>query len=174
MRNLDNERFVSVLDNAYKPFADVATNYNGLGTIIEPRHQIKPAEVEIQGPRPEAVRRYLRELERMKRNLHTIVGDTKGLPQITSALQVWNDVFGVLTKLHDQIDFVDFETINITQKMVTLVMIVPDAAATDAIEKALKQQVPYLAEMELEPWSLSPVTNTNLQRVTLNYKRNER
>jgi hypothetical protein len=172
-RQLDNERFASVLDNAYKPFQDVATSYNGLGSIIEARHHVKPNDVEISGPRPEAVKRYLRELERMKRNLHTIVGDTKGLPQITSALETWNQIFGVVAKLHDKIDFIDFETININQKMVTLVMVVADAEATQELEKGLKQ-VPYLADMELESWSLSPVMGTNLQKVTFNYKRNER
>ncbi len=173
MRQLDNERFASVLDNAYKPFADVAANYNGLGSLIETRHQVKPQEVETGGPRWEAVRRYLSSLERMKKNLHTIVGDTKGLPQIKSALQVWNDIFGVVGKMHDQIDFIDFETIKITQRMVTLVMILPDAEAAVRLEEELKK-VPYLSEMELEAWSTTPLAGTNLQRITFNFKRMDR
>lgn len=172
-RQLDNERFASVLDNAYKPFAVVANSYNDLGTLIEARHQVKPNDVEAAGPRPEAVRRYLIQLERMKRNLHTIVGDTKGLPPITSALQVWNDVFGVVGKLHDQMDFIDFETINITQKMVTLVMILPDAEAAVRLEEGLKK-LEFLSAMELEAWSASPLSGTNLQRITFNFKRTER
>jgi len=173
MRTLDNERFVSVLDNAYKPFAAVADSYNGLGSLVEARHQVKPNEVETAGPRPEAVQRYLKALDRMKRHLHTIVGDTKGLPQITSALGVWNEIFGVVTKLHDQVDFIDFESINITQKMVTLVMVMPDAEAAVRLEEGLKK-IPYLSEMELDPWSTTPLAGTNLQRITFAFKRVDR
>ncbi|MFI5403372.1 MAG: pilus assembly protein PilM, partial [Planctomycetota bacterium] len=168
MRQLDNQRFVSILDNAYKPFLDVATSYNGLGTLIETRHQVKPQEIENTPPRWEAVRRYLKTLDRMKRNLHTIVGDTKGLPPITSALQVWNDIFGVVGKLHDQVDFIDFETITITQRLVTLVMIIPDAEAAVRLEEGLKQ-VPFLSTMELESWSATPLSGTNFQRIAFNF-----
>jgi hypothetical protein len=174
MRTLDNERFASVLDNAYKPFQDVATNYNGLGSIIEARHHVKPEKVEAAGPRYEAVKRYLRELERMKRNLHTIVGDTKGLPQITSALQIWNDVFGLVARLHEKLRFIDFTTINVSQTMVTLVMIVPDAEATQELEQGLKT-LPSLSQMVLEDgWNLSPVTGTDLQTVTFTFKKDEK
>ena len=172
MRQLDNERFASVLDNAYKPFADVAASYNGLGGI-EARYQVKPQDVEIAGPRPETVRRYLQQLDKMKRHLHSIVGDTKGLPQITSALGVWNDIFKTVGTLHDQLDYIDFESYNITQKSVTLVLIVPDAEAAVRLEEALKK-LPYLSEMELEPWSASPLSGTNLQRITFNFKKVDR
>lgn len=175
MRQLDNERFVSVLDNAYKPFADVAANYNGLGSLIEARHQVKPNEIETPaaGPRPETVKRYLRELERMKRNLHTIVGDTKGLPQITSALGVWNEIFGAIGKLHEQIDFIDIESIKITQKMVTIVMITPDVEAGVALEAGLKK-IEFLGAMELEPWSANPLAGTNFQRIPFNFKKKDK
>ena len=67
----------------------------------------------------------------------------------------------------------NFETINITQKMVTLVMVMPDAEAAVRLEEGLKK-IPYLSEMELDPWSTTPLTGTNLQRITFTFKRMER
>ncbi|HEX5137595.1 MAG TPA: pilus assembly protein PilM [Planctomycetota bacterium] len=173
MRQLERERFEPIVDSAYKPFADVVAAYNGLGNMIEARHQVDPNAVERGGPKPEAVRRFLQALDRMKRNLHTIVGDAKGLPQITSALQVWNEVFAIVGKLHEQIDFIDFETIEITQKQVTLAMILPDVEAGQRLEEGLKK-VDFLSEMKLDEWGASPLSGTNLQRITFVFKRLER
>ncbi len=173
MRQLEHQRFEGIVDSAYKPFADVVASYNGLGSMIEERHQVDPNAVERGGPKPEAVKRFLQTLERMKRNLHTIVGDAKGLPQITSALQVWNDIFATVGKLHEQIDFVDFESIEVTQKRVTLVMVLPDVEAGQRLEEGLKR-VEFLSAMTLEEWGASPYPGTNHQKITFSFKRIER
>jgi type IV pilus assembly protein PilM len=178
MRRLERERFESIVDSAYKPFADVVASYNGLGSLIEARQQVDPNEVEKGGPKPEAVKRFLGALDRMKRTLHGIVGDTKGLPQITSALQVWDEIFAVVGSLHEKIRFIDFETIDITQKRVTLVMVLPDIEAGKDLEEGLKK-VSLLSEMELEEWGAMPISGTDfegapLQRITFNYKKKDR
>jgi len=173
MRQLEHDRFEPIVDSAYKPFADVVAAYNGLGNMIEARHQVDPNGVERGGPKPEAVRRFLQALDRMKRNLHTIVGDAKGLPQITSALQVWNDIFTTVGKLHEQIDFVDFDLIEITQKRVTLGMILPDVEAGQRLEEGLKK-VQFLSEMKLDEWGASPLSQTNFQKITFVFKRSDR
>jgi hypothetical protein len=176
MRQLERERFEGIVDSAYKPFADVVAAYAGLGGIIEARHQVDANAVERGppgAPKSEAVKRFLQALDRMKRNLHTIVGDAKGLPQITSALQIWNDIFATVGKLHEQIDFIDFETIDITQKRVTLVMILPDVEAGQRMEEGLKR-VDFLSALTLEEWGATPLSGTNLQRITFTFKRIER
>jgi hypothetical protein len=173
MWQLERHRFEGIVDSAYKPFADVVASYNGLGTLIEDRHKVDANAVERGGPKPEAVKRFLQALDRMKRNLHTIVGDAKGLPQITSALQVWNDVFATVGKLHEQIDFIDFEMIEVSQKRVTLAMILPDVEAGKTLEDGLKR-IEFLSAMTLEEWGASPHGGTNLQKITFNFKRVER
>ena len=57
--------------------------------------------------------------------------------------------------------------------MVTLVMIMPDAEAAVRLEEGLKK-IPYLSEMELDPWSVTPLSGTNLQRITFTFKRMDR
>jgi hypothetical protein len=149
-------------------------SYNGL-PLIEERHRVDPNAVE-RGPagasKPEAVKRFLQALERMKRNLHTIVGDAKGLPQITSGLQVWNDIFAAVAKVHEQIDFVDFELIDISQTRVTLITVLPDVEAGQRLETALKQ-VEFLGAMTLEEWGATPYPGTNFQRISFNFKKVE-
>jgi hypothetical protein len=172
MRELERFRFEGIVDSAYKPFADVVASYNGLGSIIEERHKVDANAVEKGppgAPKPESVKRFLQALERMKRNLHTIVGDAKGLPQITSALQVWNEVFAAVGKLHEQLDFIDFETIEITQKKVVLGMVLPDTEAGKLLENGLKR-VDFLGTMKLKEWGATPLSGTNLQRITFTYE----
>ena len=113
------------------------------------------------------MKRFLSALERMKRNLHTIVGDTKGLPQITSALQVWDDIFAAAKKVHSEIDYIDFETVEISQTRVTLVMILPTVEASSILEGALKK-VEFLAAMELEVGRATPFGDK--QKISFNYK----
>jgi len=168
-RQLEGKRFETVVDSAYKPFADVAASYNGLGTLIEARHQIDTNAIEAGGPRPETVKRFLLALDRMKRNLHTIVGDAKGLPQITSALEVWDEIFGVIKKNHEQMDFIDFDTIEISQTRVTLVAILPSVEAGHVLEEGLKK-VPFLEAMDYEQGRATPFLQS-FQRIGFNYKR---
>lgn len=170
MRQLQNERFGSVTDSAYKHFADVAGKYNDLGDLIEPRHKVQIDQVENGGPPPETVRRFLVSLDRMKRNLQTIVGDAKGLPPITSALGVWNNIFGAVSQVHAQIEYIDFESVTITQKMVTLVMVMPTVEAGVQLEEPLKK-LPFLKDMELEGWRAQPIANTSFQRIAFNFKK---
>jgi len=161
-----------MVDAAYKPFAVIAGNYNRLG-VIEQRYQVIPESVEQAGSAPEKIRRFLRSLENMRRRLHSIVGDAKGLPPITSALQVWNDMFKVVTENHEAVDYIDFESIEVTQGRVNLVMVLPSVAAGERMEEALKK-VEFLQGMELEPWSANPISGTSFQRITFTYKRIER
>jgi hypothetical protein len=170
MRELEHDRFEKILDSAYKPFADVAAKYNGLGgNLIEERFRVSPEGVERAGPRPDAVKRFLSELDRMKRKLHATVGGTTGLPPITSALQVWNDIFKALSKHHEEIGYIDFERIEVMQKRVTLMMLVPDITAGVKVQDALKE-VPFLQEMKLEDWGVTPATGTAFGRTTFVYK----
>jgi hypothetical protein len=106
----------------------------------------------------------------MKRNLHTIVGDAKGLPQITSALEVWNQIFATVGKLHEQLDFIDFETIEISQKKVVLGMVLPDVEAGKLLERGLTR-VDFLSDMRLKEWGATPLSGTNFQRITFTFER---
>jgi len=169
MRKLERGRFEAVVDAAYKPFAETVVGYNALGNL-EARHQIDTKAVE-RGDPPQTVKRFLSALERMKRNLHTIVGDTKGLPQITSALQVWDEIFAQVKKVHSEIDFIDFETVEISQTRVTLVMILPSVEASSILEEALKK-VDFLAAMELEVGRATPFDDK--QKIGFSYKARRR
>jgi type IV pilus assembly protein PilM len=173
MRQLERQRFEGIVDSAYKPFADVVASYNGLGNIIEERQKVDANAVEKGppgAPKPEAVKRFLQALDRMKRNLHTIVGDAKGLPQITSALEVWNQIFATVGKLHEQLDFIDFETIEISQKKVVLGMVLPDVEAGKLLERGLTR-VDFLSDMRLKEWGATPLSGTNFQRITFTFER---
>jgi len=173
MRELEGEnRFARMVDAAYKPFAVIAGNYNRLG-VIEQRYQVLPDSVEQEGDAPQKVHRFIRALESMRRRLHSIVGDAKGLPQITSAIKAWNEIFKVVAENHEAVDYIDFESIEVTQNRVNLGMILPSVAAGERMEEALKK-VEFLEGMELEPWSANPITGTSFQRITFTYKRHER
>jgi hypothetical protein len=102
------------------------------------------------------------------------VGDAKGLPPITSALQVWNDLFEAIGKNHQALGYIDFEKIEITQNRVILVMVLPSAAAGEKLQGPLKT-LPFLSELELEPdWNVQPITSTDFVRITFTFKRKDK
>jgi type IV pilus assembly protein PilM len=170
-RSLENERYAAILTDAYKPFKDVALKYNSLGEAFVPaREQVNPGYVESDqaGPRHQAISRMVSTLRRMSRSLQSQVGD-KELPQITSALKVWNDIFTVISGMHAQIGYIDFELVEVEQEKVTLNMIVPSAAVVDKLKVPLSE-IGFLKDMELEPLSVTPVRNTDFQRVSFRWR----
>jgi hypothetical protein len=173
-RELEGGPFDRVIDSAYKAFAPVTEKYNALGELVPASRRVSAPDIEREGLRPLAVRRFLSELERMRRHLHSIVGDAKGLPPITSALQVWNDLFEAIGKNHQALGYIDFEKIEITQNRVILVMVLPSAAAGEKLQGPLKT-LPFLSELELEPdWNVQPITSTDFVRITFTFKRKDK
>ena len=152
----------------------VTGKYNRLGDKIVPkRRQVEPIYVENDGKKPEAVKRFVNRMRRMNRHLLTFTGDEKsGLPQITSSLQVWNDVFDVLKKEHETLGFVDLEKITISQTGVRIGLIVADSAAAEHIHGPLSK-VDYIKDMKSDDWRVQPVRDTNpsLVRVTFQWKK---
>ena len=175
-KQLQDDRFESMLTSAYTSFSDICTKYNGLGeTIVPTRDQVHANLVESQeGERAQAISRFVRRLGIMRRKLNDYVGsgddDGAGLPAITSALVTWNAVFSVLKDNHEALRFIDFEKIDIRQEGIRLTMIVFDASSAEKLERLLEEKVPVLKEMERERWSADDVRGTDYKRVTLSWK----
>ncbi|MHC4133700.1 MAG: pilus assembly protein PilM [Planctomycetota bacterium] len=170
-RALQDERFEPMLTNAFQSFSEAAAKYNGLGDkLIESRYQVDVGRIEQGGERPLAVRRFISELRRMKKRLHRVVGDDQGLPPLRSALQTWNDIFGIVSKNHEQIGYIDFESINITQERVRFNVVLPSIAEAEAyLEEPLKKVLP---DMELDGGLASePIKNTDFHRVPFNFRK---
>lgn len=170
-RELQDKRFEPMLTNAFQSFSEVASKYNQLGDrLIESRYLVDVTRTEQSGERPLAVRRFISQLRLMKTRLHRIVGDDRGLPPLTSALQTWNDIFSVVNKNHKQIGYIDFESINITQDRVRFNVVLPSIAeAENYMEEPLKD---VLADMELDGGLGSePIKDTDFQRVQFNYRK---
>lgn len=175
-KQLQEERFEGMLTSAYQSFSDVCTKYNSLGeAIVSSRDQVSPNDVESrEGSRAEAIGRFVRRLRAMQRKLESYVGredGAGGLPTITSALKTWNDIFGVIQKHHKELRYIDFETIDIGQDTVRLIMIVNDASSAEKLERILPENVPLLAGMEVERWQAESVRGTPYKRVNLTWKR---
>ncbi|MHC5030310.1 MAG: pilus assembly protein PilM [Planctomycetota bacterium] len=170
-RELQDERFEPMLTNAFQSFSEVAAQYNQLGDrLIEARYQVDVGRIEQAGERPLAVRRFINELRRMKKRLHRVVGDDQGLPPLKSALQTWNEIFGIVNKNHEQIGYIDFESIFITQERVRFNVVLPSIAeAENYLEEPLKKVLP---DMELDGGLGSePAKNTDYQRVLFNFRK---
>jgi type IV pilus assembly protein PilM len=158
-RNLQEERFEPMLTKAYQAFSEVTRKYNALSEdIVSPREHVNPNTVEGAGDRDRAIQRFVSTLATMRRKLHKRIGGTQGIEPITSALKKWNDVFKVVGESHEQIQYVDFETIDIRQRQVTLAVIIQDAAAAEHLAEQLKK-LPVLSELELEPYGADPYGN---------------
>jgi len=170
-RELQDERFEPMLTNAFQSFSEAAAKYNQLGDkLIESRYLVDVGRTEQAGERPMAVRRFIDELRRMKKRLHRVVGDDRGLPPLTSALQTWNDIFSIVSRNHEQIGFIDFESISITQERVRFNVVLPSIAeAENFLEEPLKKALP---EMELDGGLGSePIKDTDFHRVPFNFRK---
>ncbi|MHC4548339.1 MAG: pilus assembly protein PilM [Planctomycetota bacterium] len=167
---LQKQRFEPMLTQVYQSFAEVATDYNALGDKLPRRDQVDPNHIEGSGERPLAVKRFINELRRMKGVLRRVVGDDKGLPEIHSALNTWNQIFGVVTKHHEKIDYIDFETISIEQDQVRLNVVLPSIAEAETLGEPLKS-LEALAGMRLEGLQAEPIKDTDKQRVPFYFKR---
>ena len=166
------QRYDDLVLKAYQSFSQVTQKYNDLGgTLVTARERIDPGQVEMDGPRPEAIKRFVRRLKRMRTKLTRWVGDDKGLPPITSALKTWNDIFGVIAKLHKELEYIDFERIIIKQDKVEIAVIVPSVAAIERLEEPLSG-LKVMQGMKFDPdFTIRPVPDTNKQGATLEWNR---
>ncbi|MHC4411011.1 MAG: pilus assembly protein PilM [Planctomycetota bacterium] len=170
-RELQDERFEPMLTNAFQSFSEAANKYNQLDDrLVESRYLVDVGRIEQGGERPMAVRRFIGELRRMKKRLHRIVGDDRGLPPLTSALQTWNDIFAIISKNHEQIGFIDFESISISQERVRFNVVMPSIAeAENYLEEPLKK---ILSDMELDGGLGSePIKDTDYHRIPFNFRK---
>lgn len=170
-RELQDERFEPMLTNAFQSFSEVAAKHNQLGEkLVEPRDHVDVGRIEQAGDRPLAVRRFINELRRMKKRLHRVVGDDQGLPPLKSALETWNDLFGIVNRNHEQIGYIDFESVSITQDRVRFNVVLPSIAeAENYLEEPFKKALP---DMELDGGLGSePIKNTDFHRIQFNYRK---
>jgi type IV pilus assembly protein PilM len=175
-QTVSEKRFEPLVTKAYQSFSQIAQKYNGLGdSLVSERDKINPSEVELDGPRAEAITRFVKKIQRMRHHLTRKVGPKDGLDPINSALKTWNDIFGIVSKYHKEIGFIDFEKVEIEQDSVTLIVVVPQAESVESLVEGLKE-VETLRAMDLEPWGVRPLTGkdvhrNDLQRTTLLYKK---
>jgi len=171
---LAEQRYEPMLTLAYQSFSDICQKYNSLGeSIVSERQHVDPNDVErLEGPRPEAIQRFWRRLRRMQRRLEAEVG-VGGFEPIQSGLSTWDDIFKVIRENHEDLVFIDFDNIHIRQDRIRLTMVISSVANAERLERLLKD-VPALKDMSLEPWRAEPVRNTPYQRVTFQFKKEQR
>lgn len=169
--DLQTERYEPMLTTAYQSFAEIARKYNALGENLVPRrNQVDPNQVETRGDRHLAIQRFVQELRRMRRHLQrNVVGNTEGIEQITSAVRMWNDIFSVVDKNHEEIGYIDFELIDIRQDRVSLNIILPSAAAAELLADAL-MKLEVFQDWDLEPYGVEPVRGSDYQRTRFNLR----
>lgn len=171
-RSLIEGRYEHLAREAFKSFSEAARKYNELGgKLVSARETVDANQVENDGPRPEAIKRFVRRLKRMRTKLTRDVGDEKGLPPITSALTMWNDVFGVVNRLHKELEYIDFERIIIKQDKVEIAVIVPSVHALELLEPPISS-LKIMQGMKFdEDYSITSVPDTNKKRATLEWNR---
>ena len=160
---LMRDRYEMLLTDAAKVFSQRAAAYNQLGeNVVKQRERVNAGDIENAPPRADAIRRFVRELRRMRSRLQRKSGDPKGLPQIQSAVRTWNDVFAIIAKNHKEIGYVDFEAIKITQEAFSMTVITSDTRAVEFIKEQVTK-APSLKGM-LEPDKYG-ITNADNGRV---------
>ena len=84
--------------------------------------------------------------------------------------QTWNDIFSIVNQNHEQIGYIDFEAISITQERVRFNVVLPSIAeAENYLEEPFKKVLP---DMELDGGLGSePIKNTDFHRVQFNYRK---
>ena len=172
---LSRNRFDELTLNAFQSFSTVADKFNALDEgIIAKREHVHAGEVEAAGERPLAIKRFVNSLRRMRLRLEREVGNEKGLPPITSALHMWNEIFGVFSNLHEEIGYIDFRHIIIKQDSVELAIIVQNTEAIDRIAEPLSN-LDVLKGMKFdEDTRITGVPNTTRKQATLEWKRSKR
>jgi hypothetical protein len=169
-KGLYEDRFRDMLTSAYQSFAEVSQKYNALGgTIVPENRRVDAGRVETDGPRPEALRRYLQSLSRMRGNLYSATGDKSGLESIESTAGIWNAIFAKVKEHHKELGYIDFETITVKQERVYLVVIVQSAGHGERLQ-ALLNEIDYLRKMRPEGVNATPIRGSDKQRIPLEWK----
>jgi type IV pilus assembly protein PilM len=146
------EMYYRITTDAYKQFNGIAQAFNGLGdTLVPARRKVDASKVELgDGDTPHlALKRFVSQLKRMQKHLNQKVGG-QGLDPIKSALSRWNAIMGALSKVHEEIEYVDIESLRVEQTTVSLNLIVKDASNASKIQKAISA-LPAMEDLEADP-----------------------
>ncbi len=167
---LRRDIYARIQTDAYKEFNMVCDGFAKLGDGLVPeRLRVAAKDIEDQKPAYETLERYNRTLRRMQRHLESKVGG-QGLEPIQSALSRWNAIMGAVQKHHKDIQYIDFDGLEVKQRSARVSIIVRDATAAGTIERAISE----LPEMEgLKPeggWSWRPIKDSQYGKVTMSWR----
>ena len=166
------EMYFRITTDAYRPFNEIVTAYNGLGeTLVPKRMQVKADEVEVgDGESPHlALKRFNKRLRRMRKHLEKKVGG-QGLDPIRSSLTRWNAIMGALQKMHEEIEYVDVELIDVEQLSVSLNLILRDASTASKVQKAISA-LPEMEDLESdEKLGFGPLADSDYGKVRLEWR----
>jgi len=167
--SLMSERFNNLELKAYQNFETVTREYNKLSNdIVSDRDKVQANAVAAGDP-PRAIKRYVNRLRRMKSKLTRFMGNEEGIQPIISALLRWNEIFGAIHKMHEELGYIDFERIEIKQVQVSISVIVPSVAAVEALKDPISK-LPSMEGMVFdEKYSIQPVGGTDRQAATLKW-----
>ncbi|MHC4953160.1 MAG: pilus assembly protein PilM [Planctomycetota bacterium] len=167
---LRRDVYAHIQTDAYKEFNMVCDAYSKLGDALVPeRMKVKAKDIEDQIPRYETLERYNRQLRRMRKQLESKVGG-EGLDPIISSLTRWNAVMGAVSKLHKEIEYIDFDGLEITQKTARITIVVKDASSAKAVEKAISA-LPAMKGLEPEGgWQWRPMQDSQYGKVTISWR----
>jgi|GEM_PF-2276992 len=167
---LRRDVFARIQTDAYQEMDIVTTAYGKLGEAIVPeRYKITAREIEEQPEAHETLKRYNRELRKMESRLSKQVGG-EGLEPIRSSLNRWNAIMGAIGKLHKDIEYIDFDAIEIKQKNARITIVVRDASAAQAVEKAISK-LPEMEGMEPEGgWQWRPLQDSSYGKVNMSWR----
>jgi type IV pilus assembly protein PilM len=173
-RNLEGEgMFNNVRTNAYVPFNNIVTDFNGLGEALVPSKKHVDAEAVEKGDGASwhlALKRIVKSLKSMERHLTKKAGG-EGLDPIQSALGRWNAIMGVVGKLHKEIEYIDIQNMDIEQLKVDLTIVVKNASTAAKVKKAISAIEEMADLVPSEDLSFTPIANSNYGTVRLEWKR---
>ena len=167
---LRRDVFSRIQTDAYQEMETVTTAYGKLGDSIVPaRYKVTARELEEDGPPYETLKRYNTALIRMEGRLGKQVGG-EGLDPIKSSLTRWNAVMGAIGKLHKDIGYIDFDSLEIKQKSARITIVVRDASAAQAVEKAISA-LPEMKGMIPEGgWQWRPLQESDYGKVNMSWR----
>ena len=169
-RTLMSLRFKDLEVKAYQNFDTVTREYNKLSDdIVSGRDKVQANDVARAGEHPKAIKRYVSRLRRMKSKLTRFMGNEEGIQPIISALLRWNEIFGAIHEMHEELGYIDFERIEIKQTQVVIRVVVPTVAAIEALKDPISN-LPSMSGMEFDDkYSIQPVAGTDRQVATLKW-----
>jgi len=164
--------YYRISTDAYRQFNEIAGAFNALGDALVPeRSKVDAGKVEEgdDDTPHKSLKRFVAKLRSMQKHLESKVGG-QGLDPIKSSLARWNDIMGALMAIHEKIEYIDLDRIDIDQDSVDLEIIVKTGSVANSVQKAISA-LEGMKDLDPEPeLSFNPLANSEFGKVRLSWK----